>query len=170
MFTSNVLLKGKHATYAKFLSRDKGIDREGGSNVFERLLDVYMLAPVMGMLYGRRASVDNESKDTANIMAEQTIKVQYELRYIYRLLMLCNDEEGITDEIKIKKAFKDYADSDEKNKNLAIFHSYVLGGIEVLYEKFTQDAVTKEDYLAKIVETVGNFKRELEESALEISV
>ena len=50
-----------------------------------------------------------------------------------------------------------------KNKNnMDLFHSYVLGGIEVLYEQFTEDCTTRDDYINQIYDVVTKFKEDVE--------
>ncbi len=158
MFDSDYQFKGKHATYVKFLSKDQN----GTANVFERMIDVYMLAPIIGKLYGRTALIDRESTDTARIFTQQMIREQYKLKYIYRLIMLCHEEEGLTEDMKVKMAFKDDANKDDLAKNMDIFHSYMLGGVEVLYEKFSEDNTTRDDYLYQIYKLIEGFKQEVE--------
>lgn len=162
MFDDDYRIKGIHATKAKFLSKDKVNDGEKGANVFERLMDVYMIAPIVGMVYGNIAEIDTESSDTANIMASVMIKEQRKLKYIYRLIMLCDEKSNLTNEEKINRAFRDDTDPQALEKNMNIFHSYMRGGIDVLYDKFTEDCTTKDDYLNAIYEFVCENKRELD--------
>lgn len=162
MFDDDIKIRGGHATKAKFLSKDRNKERENGANVFQRVIDLYMLAPIIGLIYGERAEENKSSTDTVNIMASVVIKEQSKLKYIYRLSMLCHDESNLTNEEKIKRAFKDDINKDALMENMKIFNSYVLGGIDVLYRKFTEDCTTKDDYLNKIYELVEGFHRDLE--------
>ena len=43
-----------------------------------------------------------------------------------------------------------------------LFHDYVRGGIEVMYEQFTDGCQTQDDYLRKTYEVMTTFKKELE--------
>lgn len=43
-----------------------------------------------------------------------------------------------------------------------VFHAYVRGGIELLYEQFTDGCSTREDYLNKVYEVITTFKKEIE--------
>ena len=45
---------------------------------------------------------------------------------------------------------------------MALFHSYVLGGIEVLYEKYTDGCTTQDDYLERIYTLMTDFKEEIQ--------
>lgn len=162
MFDNDFRIKGSHATKAKFLCKDRNKEREKGVNIFERLIDVYMLAPVIGLLYGEKSEVDKTSTDSANIMASVMIKEQTKLKYIYRLIMLCDEENNLSNEDKINRAFKDDTNKEALEKNMKLFNSYLLGGIEILYGKFTDDGTTKDDYLNAIYDLVDGFYRDLE--------
>lgn len=52
--------------------------------------------------------------------------------------------------------------AEEFRKNLELFHDYVRGGIEVMYEQFTDGCQTQDDYLSKTYEVMTTFKKELE--------
>jgi|LSQX01.1.fsa_nt_gb hypothetical protein len=149
MFDKEVFIRGKHAAYIRSL-RDK-------AKVFERYLDAYILAPIIGFLYGRTAEPDKSSEDAANINVVQIISVSDTLKFIYRLIMLVDESIAKDPEVRINKAFKDDTDEEALNENMKIFNSYVLGGLEVLYEKFSEGCVTEDDFLDKVYEFVENF-------------
>lgn len=68
-------------------------------------------------------------------------------------------EFNVCDE-KIDRAFR-YDEHPEKlAKNLELFHQYMRGGIEWLYEHFTDGTTTKEDYLEKVYEVVSLYKED----------
>ena len=95
MFESDILLKGKHATYAKFLcstnaKKDKEAERRP-ADIFERVVDVYMVAPVIGLVNGLRSDVDTSSADEVRIFAEAVLKEKANLEYIFRLAMLIDN-------------------------------------------------------------------------------
>lgn len=161
MFDHDFVFRGLHATKVKFLSKDRGIERENAANVFERLIDIYMLAPIIGLLYGERSEVDNSSSDTARIFAEVMIKEQSKLKYIYRLTLLCDELNKFTEQDKINRVFRGDTNKVILEENMQIFHSYILGGVDVLYRKFNEDCTTKDDYLNCIYELVENFKNDL---------
>ena len=43
-----------------------------------------------------------------------------------------------------------------------LFHSYVLGGIEVIYEKYTDGCTTPDDYLERIFTLMNDFQDEIQ--------
>lgn len=157
MFENDVAINGIHATFTKFLVNE--------AKVFGRYIDVYMNAAVLGFLYGRKREKDTESIDRARIFADAFAKERMRCDFIYRLIMLLDETSDLTIESRVDRAFRDDAKGDKNENhisNMNLFNSYVLGGIEVLHEKFTEDCVTKEDYINKIYEVVSNFKEELE--------
>lgn len=159
MFESDILLKGKHATYAEFLSKttEQNDKTKKVAGVFETLYDVYSIGAVIGLYFGLKSPEDKESNDSKRIFADKVIKEKLNLQFIYRLVMLI-DSSVATNEEKIARAFKD----GDKKENMDIFNSYVRGGIEWLYNQFTSTANTREEYLEKIYEIVDEFQQEID--------
>ena len=52
---------------------------------------------------------------------------------------------------------------------MELFHDYVRGGIEVMYEQFTDGCQTQDDYLSKTYEVMTTFKKELEGTSDDIN-
>ena len=50
----------------------------------------------------------------------------------------------------------------EFEKNLELFNDYVRGGLEVMFEQFTDGCQTQDDYLSKTYDVMTTFKNELE--------
>lgn len=157
MFENDYNLVGKHATYTKLLASDMGI--------FNRYIDVYMNAAILGFLYGRKSQRDMQSDDRARIYADAFANERMRCEFIYRLIMLLDETPEYISQNSIDRAFRydSKVKEEEKNKkNMDLFHSYVFGGIEFLYEKFTENCATKDDYINKIFEVVTSFKEEIE--------
>ena len=143
MFENDYTINGKHATYLKFLAKknardDQSPDNPTAARLFERYIDVYMNAAVFGLLYNRTAKRDNSSDDRARVYADA----------------FANDRAFRYDTLPEKV--------EEFRKNLELFHDYVRGGIEVMYEQFTDGCQTQDDYLSKTYEVMTTFKKELE--------
>ncbi|MHB8170946.1 MAG: hypothetical protein ACYDG6_05330 [Thermincolia bacterium] len=157
MFEHDYTLVGKHATYTKFLKDE--------ADVFDRYIDVYMNGAILGFLFGRKSTRDTGSSDRARVYADAFATERMRCDFIYRLIMLLDETTGYAMEDRVDRAFRDDAtgDESEKNiKNMELFNSYVLGGIEVLYERFAENCTTKDDYINRIYEVVTNFKDEIE--------
>ena len=155
MFEKDYRLYGKHATYAKFMKDDAGI--------FNYIIDVYMNGAIWGLMNNRTAPRDRDSKDDVNILASQFSERRDKCMFLYRLVMLLDETTDLTPQERIDRAFRDDAEEESPEKeeklkaNLEVFHSYVRGGIEKLYEDFIADCTTKDDYMNRVHEMVTNF-------------
>lgn len=157
MFENDYTLVGKHATYAKYL--------KDSAKIFNRLIDVYMNGAIMGYLYDRKSTKDKDSADHASILASTFINEKTRCEFIFRLIMLLDETNGYTIEGRVDRAFRDDAignDNEKNKKDMELFHSYVLGGIEVLFEQFTEGCATQDDYINRIYEVVTEFKEEVD--------
>lgn len=154
MFEHDYVLYGNHATFTKYLKEEK---------VFSRLIDVYKNAAIMGLLYGKRSSKDNSSEDKARIFADVFATERESCIFLYRLVMLLDESTRLSPGQRVDRAFRDDAKSDttKLQENLDIFHSYILGGIELLYDKYITGCTTSEDYIDRIFELMSSFKDEI---------
>lgn len=166
MFDKDVQIRGKHATYWKALARTPANAKDTSNNfkIFENYIHVYMLAPIIGLVYGRKGKIDptDENKDNAGMLAEILIKNQSKLKYIYRLIILLDNSEQLTNDEKIDRAFREDENADATKTGMLIFQDYFLGGLEILYENFVEKCTTKEDYISRMYEFVKEFKMEQE--------
>ena len=170
MFENDYTLVGKHATYLKFLAKknskdDMSPDNPSAARLFERYIDVYMNAAVFGLLYDRCAQRDTSSDDRARIYADAYAKERENCIFLYRMVMLLDKTTKISQEERIDRAFKYDTlpeKSEEFQKNLELFHDYVRGGIEVMYEQFTDGCQTRDDYLNKAYDVLSTFKKEID--------
>lgn len=169
MFENDYTITGKHATYLKYMAVKNAKDDENAATssakLFERYIDVYMNAAIWGLLYSRTAPKDNSSDDRARIYSDAFQKERENCVFLYRMVMILDKSVDIEPEERIDRAFR-YDSQDEKKeafrKNMDVFHAYVRGGIELLYEQFTDGCSTREDYLNKVYEVITTFKKEIE--------
>lgn len=170
MFENDYTINGKHATYLKFLAKKNARDDQGPDNLtaarlFERYIDVYMNAAVFGLLYNRTAKRDLNSDDRARIYADAFANERENCIFLYRMAMLLDKSTELTPEERVDRAFR-YDSQPEKaeefHQNMELFHDYVRGGIEVMYEQFTDGCQIQDDYLNKTYEVMTTFKKELE--------
>lgn len=169
MFENDYTITGKHATYLKYMAAKNAKDDENAATssarLFERYIDVYMNAVIWGLLYSRMAPKDNSSDDRARIYADAFAKESDNCIFLYRMVMLLDKSVDIASEERINRAFR-YDTQPEKidifRQNMELFHSYVRGGIELMYEQFTDGCSTREDYLNKVFEVIKTFKQEIE--------
>lgn len=170
MFENDYNLTGIHATYLKYLavknSRESdGTENSSSARLFERYIDVYMNAAVWGLLYSRMAKRDNSSDDRARIYADAFANERDNCVFLYRMVMLLDKSVELSSEERIDRAFR-YDTQPEKEdlfkQNMELFNDYVRGGIEIMYEQFTDGCTTREDYLTKTYEIMSMFKKEIE--------
>ncbi|MBV1756495.1 MAG: hypothetical protein KMY55_01505 [Dethiosulfatibacter sp.] len=162
MFDKPYKIKGKHATYAKFLSATtERLNRDAKvAGVFRYIVDIYLVAPLIGVAYNLKSDEDTKTDDDVTIFAEAIINQQENLTHVFRLVMLAESNSKLNDDEKIQRAFKDDENSLKVLENMELFHQYMRGGIEWLFKQFTEDATTREDYLAKMTEIVDTYKQD----------
>lgn len=169
-FDREYVFKGKHAKYVIELK----------NAIFARNIDVLILAPIMGLVYNRKAMIDNSEEfanTTTKIFAEQMTSENEKILFNYRLCMLLSDENN--EEEKIDNAFRYYTGDDEEHqqifeRNIKIYNSYILGGVEVLYEfllngnkEFNGD-INNESYKRKVISDVTEFISDYMDQAYEM--
>lgn len=162
MFDKPYILKGKHATYVRFLSAQTKMNDKSakGAFVIKSTVQIYAMAPLIGLAYNKKTPEDNTSSDSYTIFGDAIIGHEDKLDFAFRLVMLSENASDITNDEKIARAFKEDEQPDKLAKNLDLFHQYMRGGIEWLYEQFTDGATTKEDYLEKIFEIASLYKED----------
>lgn len=144
MFKNNIVIYGKHAYYMEQLDQNR---------IFNRLLDIYVNAPLIGFYY-KRTGIEDKSAPyqdyKKSILAEQTIKENENLIFIFRLIMLLHNSNEISLDDRVARAFRDDSlkeKTEAHKENMKLFHSYVLGGIEILYEKIIEKGATEQDFI-----------------------
>lgn len=170
LFESDYTINGTHATRLKFLAKknsrdDDELDNPKAAKIFERYIDVYMNAAVWGISYRRRAKADTSSNDRARIYADAFIRERDNCRFLYRLVMLLDNSEKLTQDERIDRAFRYDTSSDKIDackKNFELFNDYVRGGIDILYERFTDGCFNRDDYFKKIFSVMTEFQKEIE--------
>jgi hypothetical protein len=154
MFDKEYSFLGTHAEKVKKLTSQ--FDTNSSTKLFSRNVDVYLVAPIIGFLYGRTAETDNKNNETTKIFPEQLIKESLPLKYNYQLIMLLDAKHEASFDERLNKAFRNYggpaATEDEK-----VFESYVRGGVDVLYEKLVEHANNSEDYFKKLYDFCEEF-------------
>ena len=93
MFDREYYFYGKHADMVKKLTA-KWND-EIGASVFERNLDVYEVAPIIGWIYNRKAEVERDENNKTRVFRDKMLDDRPQLLFNYRNLMLLNGEKWI---------------------------------------------------------------------------
>ena len=177
VFNSDYVIYGEHATYAKFLCKERLIEREDGVNVFDRVVDLLMVAPLVGICKGRyvpqRDTTSENKNDKSTVLLAQIDNEKRNLVIIYRLVMLANPLSSGTDKDKVDQALRFDSVPDSQNPNMDIFDGYVRGGIEYLYESFRNAPLNSGNKKEWIIGQMYDLVRELqdpEDSADDIEV
>lgn len=144
MFEGDYAIYGKHATYIKYLVNDV--------KAFKRYIDVYMAAAALGVLYERRAE-QSDSTDRARIYSDAFNTEHVTCNELFKTVILSDATKSWSPEERANICFR-YRDRMDENavppvsqeevdimkEALALFNSYVLGGIEILYDSFSSSA------------------------------
>lgn len=149
MFEGDYTIYGKYATYIKYLVNE--------TKAFKRYIDVYMAGAVLGALKEKK-SEPNDSSDRARIYSD-TFNTEYvRCNELFKTIILSETSELWSTEERVNISFR-YRDKMDANaippvsddevaimkEALALFNSYVLGGIELLYEAFSTNATISID-------------------------
>ncbi len=155
LFDKEFEFVGKHATYCRAL-RDE-------ISLFSTFRETYMISAIVGFLYGAKSEKDTTEKvPTASIFPNDFTKQRSNLRNIYRYIMLLEETKGFSIDDYKSRTFKDDADDEDPEKvkkNMEIFNSYVLGGIEILYNKF-KDCNSKKDTVNALNDFLDDFVKD----------
>lgn len=152
LFMEDYLFVGSHEEKARKLVSE--IDNSSGAKIFSSAVELYMTAAIIGSYYGRRSSRERGDK-TLRIMQNQFSNHYYDLIFIYKLVMLSDSSLSLDSRDKINNAFRYH----ENLENVKKFEEYMLGGVDVLYEKlFGSNNSTYDDFLASLNALLSEFK------------
>jgi len=152
LFMEDYLFTGSHEEKVRKLVSE--IDNSSGAKMFSSAVELYMTAAVVGCYYNRRSPKEKGEK-TYRIMQSQFSNHYYKLMFVYRLVMLNNGDLSLEPIDKINNAFRYH----EKPENIKMFEEYMLGGIDVLYDKlFISTNSSYDDFLSSLNALISEFK------------
>ena len=109
MFNSDFRISGKHANYWKDLCELAGNvpDRDQHSNfkIFNAYIDAYIVCPLIGYQFSRKGVIDTSIDGSAGMLAEVLIKRSQELKYVYQILMLIDEDSEPDVDKRVYRAF-----------------------------------------------------------------
>ena len=163
MFDNEYQFTGRHARIVKELTSVFGYDNV---KIFERNVDVLIMAPIVGFIYGCKGIQESSKSD------ENVVKINYQqlqsnledLRFNYQLIMLLDKKNEPSYEERINKAFRYLGDKLSK-EDWNLFNEYILGGIEKLQEKLLEESVNPEDYVLNLYELVNEIQERYNEDS-----
>lgn len=157
MFDKDYSFHGRHAERVKSLC-DK-FDEEGNV-LFKRNLDVYLLAPIVGFMYNKKADRDKSSTETRNILVSQLNTEMDNLQFQYRLIMLMDKKHEPEQNKRVDKAFRHFG-TEESKEDEELYEKYVLGGVDKLYEELMIKDKGVQNYLSNLYEFMESFDIEV---------
>lgn len=167
MFDKQYRFRGRHAVRVDQLT---GVfDQYSKAKLFDRNVDVYTNAPLIGFLYNRTAESDNEKNPETgqvynqNVMGDRVIYSQEELQFNFRLIMLLDVQYEPDAKKRIDKAFRHMGEDPADEER---FDSYVRGGIDVLYEKLIEGASEPRDYISNLFEFIEEFQERFNDQVI----
>lgn len=163
IFSGDYQFRGNHAEKVNRLTAGIG---KSNKALFDRNMDVYLVAPIIGFLYNRTAFLDSTGK-SANILYGVMSKELTTLWFNYRLVMLLDKKHEPDFDKRIDKAFRLYG-KEQAHFDEERYESFVRGGVDVLYEKLIESSITEDDYLNNLYNFVEEFELRYGQSTTEI--
>lgn len=168
MFKKEYVFYGSHAFRVQSLVAK--FSDFSGATLFQRNVDVLLFAPIVGFLFKRTSKIDKSTNDSTKIFIEQMIREDIGIRHNYQLITLLDNENKVDKDHRINAALKNIEDESEE---IDRYNQYILGGIDILYEKLIEPSKVESDYLNNLYEFLSDlnnrYYREFEdENILEI--
>lgn len=165
MFNKEYSFKGSHAKKVKALTEQ--FDDKSTSKIFNRILDVYISAPIIGFLYGRKSDLNNEDKETAKIFDGTLIRSQNELKYNLKMILLLDSNYEQDEKKRIDRAFRYLGSKETKDEDIKLYESYVRGGVDVLYEKIIEGP---SEYINNLYDFLEEFDERFNQSVSDTDI
>lgn len=164
MFLEEYSFEGEHARKVVQLAPDESTP---GTKYFSSVVELFMTAAIIGCHYNKRSKRNTSvSIKPKKIFAEQFYNRSVELKKIFKIVMLNAKREDGDLNAGITKAFR----RPETDENYQLFEEYVLGGVDILYDKLIKDTnVNFNDYLANMVDLTNEFREKNTETTKEVS-
>lgn len=161
LFRSQVRFFGKHGQYLEALTPDNKAAKdtslpniERNKYLFQSVVDIYVLAPLIGYLYQQKAPQDG-SEQTKNIFEGALATHHDQLIFSYELLNILDDKAEPDVNERIRIAF--CATDELAEKGFALYNEYARGGIEVLYDRLISSASTPEELAKNLMDFIEDY-------------
>ncbi len=131
LFQNEIELQGKYASEIRFL-RDE-------VKIFNSFRDAYVVSAIIGFITNSNIDVNEvDNVQAASIFPEEIKKRKKDLKFIYQLIMLLDENEDFTIDDYKNRTFRDDPEEypETLRNNMILFNSYVKKGIDFLYNKF----------------------------------
>ena len=163
LFLKNYYFYGKHAEMADALVAT--IDDESGSSIFNTVVELFVMAALVGVKNDHKAKPDSNKSMTKNIMAEQFNSHSDEVQLAFKFVTLLGNKDKYDEVTRLNKTFR----NPETDENYQQFEEYMLGGLEDLYNTFILSThKTYNDYLIAVNQFLGSLKEEDDDDNVDI--
>lgn len=143
-FKKEFEFQGKHAKMVSELWTPNDYQH----TYFRRLIDIYLMAPVIGYRLDRKSPVDYSTTERNSIFSEQMLKEKENLDYIMQMILMLEYADTKTLEECVKIAFRGAESKEQYDAYYNLFNDYVRGGVEELYERLIiQKAEPNDEYV-----------------------
>lgn len=149
-FRNVVIFTGKHALYVDDMWQQNDIQ----NSFFKRLVDLFTIASVIGLRTRRKSKADTSTDNKRTIQLDAIMTRREDLLTIMNLILLLDEDTGLSVEERIDRTFRGPENIDEFHKNEELFLDYCRGGIEVLHELLIDRPLTIDDPYTDI--KIGN--------------
>lgn len=130
--TSEVYITGRFKDYVDKMWTQNQIQE----SYFRRLVDLYAVAAVVGLKINRRLKSDEKASDDKRTIQLKQLNDTYQtLGPIMKLVLMLDKSRGLSEEERIRSAFRIPETKEEHDANMELFNSYARGGIEFLYQQ-----------------------------------
>ena len=146
MFDKQYRFRGRHAVRVDALT--SVFDSNSKAKLFDRNVDVYANAPLVGFLYGRTAEPDDTRNPETNqvynqnVMGDRVIYSQEELLFNFRLIMLLDKSYEPNEDVRIDKAFRHMGEDPADD----------------LYEKLIEGVSSPDEYVTRLYDFIEEFQ------------
>ena len=160
IFQKDYKIYGRHAEYVRALVGTNSSGNKIKSSripIFQRYVDVMAVAPIVGFIYKKKGVHDSGAD--ISMLASQMMQISHILTRSYRIIMILDQKEEISAQDRLDRAFKYDRNPMKRKAGDDIFKAYMLGGIEVLYEKLIKDSSTLDEDFMNCIELIDEFDK-----------
>jgi len=150
MFNAEYVFYGHQAEIVKRLTEQRS---NNNFKFFQRNIDVFLAAPTIGLLYGKKDEQDKSRENNTKIFTDQMIRESLSIDYLVTMILLVDNSgmKQIDDRIRDAFNFK-----TQDMSFVSIFENYLFGGLSVLESKLLQDDEEPENLLFDFIEEFNN--------------
>lgn len=123
---------------------------------FPRIVDVLMVAPIVGFEHGRTAEKNTQDDVDKSVFLKQLNDANGRLELNYKTIMLLDKDYTPEVDERFRKAFQIMPESRDK-ADLDHYERYVRGGVDFLYEKLVGSGNTPTERYAELLDLVESF-------------